>query len=210
MLDPDGLAPGTHYTVTSTVTPLELNSLTAADVPAGPAVARSLYLGTPPDQLTSLADQIAGSESAPYSKALAIEQFLSEHYELVADAPSGHAYPNLPFFLLGRADAGGRRGSTEQFAASFAALARMVGLPTRVAVGFTVHAGDNAITGGDTLAWPEVLFTDVGWVPFDPRPLPDTPPRPVEDDFQPKPTPPSDSPTSVPTVSLGAGPSARP
>jgi transglutaminase-like putative cysteine protease len=210
MLDPDGLAPGTTYTVTSTTSDLEVNLLPAANVASGPSVARYLQLGTPPPALTRLAAEVAGDESAPYSRALAIEAFLADHYRLVPDAPSGHAYPNLEFFLLGNPLAGARRGSTEQFAASFAVLARAVGLPTRIAVGFTVHAGRNEVTGGDALAWPEVLFDDIGWVPFDPRPVPDNPPRPLESEYQPKPSPPSDEPSAVPTVSIGAGPTAPP
>lgn len=210
VLDPDGLRPGTAYTVTSATSELEVNRLPAANVAAGPTVARYLQLGAPPDALTRLANQVAGEEAAPYSKALAIEAFLADHYQLVPDAPSGHAYPNLQFFLLGDERGGAHRGSTEQFAAAFAVLARSVGLPTRLVVGFTAHAGNNDITGGNALAWPEVLFDDIGWVPFDPRPIPDNPPQPLEEEFQPKPTPPSQEPTATPTVSIGPGPSATP
>ena len=42
-----------------------------------------------------------------FDRATAIEEFLSEHYRRVPDAPSGHAYPNLQFFLFGPRDHGG-------------------------------------------------------------------------------------------------------
>jgi Transglutaminase-like superfamily/Domain of unknown function (DUF4129) len=69
-----------------------------------------------------------------------------------------------------------KRGYCEQFAGSFAALARAVGLPTRVAVGFTWGAQDPEeptlyrVRGVHAHAWPEVYFHGYGWVPFEPTP----------------------------------------
>jgi hypothetical protein len=69
-----------------------------------------------------------------------------------------------------------RRGYCEQFAGSFAALARAVDLPTRVAVGFTWGARDPEeptlyrVRGVHAHAWPEVYFHGYGWVPFEPTP----------------------------------------
>jgi hypothetical protein len=53
------------------------------------------------------------------------------------------------------------------------------------------------VTGADALAWPEVLFDEVGWVAFDPMPVADVPPRPLEDEFLPKPPPPTSPPASI-------------
>src|SRR4029453_8883223 len=107
---------------------------------------------------------------AAFDRGSAIEEFLSEHYRRVADAPSGHAYPNLSFFLFGPREQGGQVGTSEQFAASFALLARLTGLPSRVVVGFDAPAAGGAVTAGDANAWPEVLFDGLGWVPFAPMP----------------------------------------
>jgi hypothetical protein len=60
-----------------------------------------------------------------------------------------------------------------------ALLARVVGIPSRVAVGYTY--GDRIdgqrdgrrlweVTGRDAHAWPELYFESVGWVPFEPTP----------------------------------------
>jgi hypothetical protein len=98
----------------------------------------------------------------------------------VPDAPSGHAYPNLQFFLFGRARPGRPARHIGAVRASFALLARLTGLPSRVVVGFDVPAS-GTVTAADAIAWPEVLFTDLGWVPFDPMPRAMTPP--VEADF---------------------------
>ncbi len=198
LLHSNRVEPGLTYVVTSANPSIAVDLLPAADVPAGPAVARFLGVGdSVPDDLGRLAEQIAAGEGSPYLKAQALEMFLSEHYRLSADAPSGHAYPNLRFFLFTSPRAGGQQGTSEQFATAFATLGRLMGLPTRVVVGFRTPVGGGTVTAGAALAWPEVLFAGVGWVPFDPLPRPDVPPRPLEDEYLPKPAPPTNPPASV-------------
>ncbi|MFC8297346.1 transglutaminaseTgpA domain-containing protein [Micromonospora orduensis] len=200
LIRPEGLAPGLRYTVTSVRERPDTNLLTTADVPAGDEVARVLRVADGvPDTLRRLATQLAEENGAPYARALAIEQFLAEHYRVVADAPSGHAYPNLGFFLFGPRNAGGQEGTSEQFAAAFAVLGRLSGLPTRVVVGFR-SGGQGTVRAGDAYAWPEVLFDGLGWVPFDPMPRPNEEPRPVEEDFRPTPEDPPPSEAPAPTV----------
>ncbi|GAA2591345.1 hypothetical protein GCM10010435_82600 [Winogradskya consettensis] len=191
VIRPESLTPGLAYTVTSDVPDPDLNLLPTADVPSGDAVARFLKVGTGvPEQISRLSEQLADGNGAAYDRAAAIETFLAEHYKQVADAPSGHAYPNLEYFLFGPRDQGGQAGTSEQFAASFALLARLTGLPSRVVVGFNAPRKGGTVTGGDAIAWPEVLFDDLGWVAFDPMPKSDESPRPVEEDFTSKPSEP--------------------
>ena len=211
LIRPEGLSTALRYTVTSVVQTPDLNELPTAQTPSGAGVARYLTVGPGvPDNIQRLADQMEDGNGAPYDRASAIEDFLAEHYRKVADAPSGHAYPNLGFFLFGPRNQGGQRGTSEQFAASFALLARLTGLPSRVVVGFDAPAGGGEVTGADAIAWPEVLFDDLGWVAFDPMPKTNDP-RPVEEDFTPKPsTPPPDPSQSATTAppSASATPSA--
>ncbi|GAB1690675.1 transglutaminaseTgpA domain-containing protein [Krasilnikovia sp. M28-CT-15] len=213
LIRPEGLSPGLRYSVTSQVQLPDLNLLPTADTPAGDAVARYLAVGAAaPPEIQRLADQLADGNGAAYDRAVAIEDFLAEHYRQVPDAPSGHAYPNLSFFLFGPRDRGGQVGTSEQFAASFALLARLTGLPSRVVVGFDAPAQGGTVTAGDAIAWPEILFDDLGWVPFNPLPKSRQPPRPVEEDFTPKPptTPPStsDAPTPSDSPTASATPTA--
>ncbi|WP_312875181.1 DUF3488 and transglutaminase-like domain-containing protein [Allocatelliglobosispora scoriae] len=209
---PEGLSEGLSYTVTSQRTTPDINVLPTADVPKGPAMARYLsFAPNVPSALENAAQQLASENAGAYQRAAAIEQFLAEHYRLDPKAPSGHAYRNLEFFLFGPAHAGGRRGTSEQFAASFALLARMVGLPSRVVVGFNGAKGSAAVHASDAYAWPEVLFAGIGWVPFDPLPRPDQQVEPLEPQFEPKPEPTKPEPSDVPapTVQPGsAGPTA--
>jgi transglutaminase-like putative cysteine protease len=68
-----------------------------------------------------------------------------------------------------------RVGTCEQFAGAFTVLARTLGLPTRLVVGFTAgrRTGPDEVTvrGDDAHAWPEVyLGPAAGWVSFEPTP----------------------------------------
>jgi transglutaminase-like putative cysteine protease len=208
LLQDDPLSPGLSYTVTSVTPAVDVNLLPAADVPSGPTVADLLAVGDEvPADLSHLAQVVSTGQTSPYDRALALQSFLADHFRYAADAPSGHAYPNLRFFLFGDPRAGGQRGTSEQFAAAFAALGRLMGLPTRVVVGFQTPAGGGMITAADGMAWPEVLFSDVGWVSFDPLPQPNTTPQPLEDQFLPQPTPPTQPPQSVPPASSTYSPS---
>jgi transglutaminase-like putative cysteine protease len=205
VIRPEGLRTGLSYTVQSRASAPDVNLLAAAEVPGGAGVARYLGLGTPAPAMSELAQRIGGDIGAAYQKAQAVEDFLATHYTLVGDAPSGHAYPNLTFFLFTPPNLGGQKGTSEQFAASFAVLARMLGLPTRVVVGFQARPGTGTVRGKDALAWPEVLFDGVGWVPFDPLPKADATPQPLES-FRPKPNPSTPPPSVAPTLSISTSP----
>ncbi|MQA24327.1 MAG: transglutaminase domain-containing protein [Micromonosporaceae bacterium] len=171
---PDGLRDGLTYTVASEVPVRDPDYLVGAGLPVGPEHERLDELPEPlPDELRKLAEKAAG-EGTPYQKALRLEKFLRTKYAFYPGAPSGHGYANLGFFLTSSKADGGGQGTSEQFAAAFAVLGRVVGLPTRVVVGF--HAGERVgddrrlVRSGDAFAWAEVFLLGEGWVPFDPTP----------------------------------------
>jgi transglutaminase-like putative cysteine protease len=204
----DALVPGTTYTVTS-VAPRTGAGAATAGVPGGPEVSHLLRAGSPvPGELSALARSVAGGEVNPYRKAKNLERFLAGHYTYDIRAPGGHAYPNLRHFLLGS-----QRGTSEQFAAAYAVLGRLMNLPTRVVVGFTGPSGRGTVRGADALAWPEVLFAGVGWTPFDPMPDPGAAARPLGA-YRPSAPPASASPSAPavtpPMVTTPAVPSAVP
>jgi hypothetical protein len=109
----------------------------------------------------------------PFEKAVAIEEVVRAGRKPNAEAPVGSSYARLETFLFGASGvAGANEGTAEQFASAYAVLARAVGLPTRVVVGFQpVTPGPDGVAvvrGADATAWPEVYFSGWGWVPFDP------------------------------------------
>ncbi|NUS62095.1 MAG: transglutaminase domain-containing protein, partial [Saccharothrix sp.] len=70
----------------------------------------------------------------------------------------------------------GKKGFCEQYASAMAIMARSVGMPARVALGFTAGfaTGDvQTITSQDAHAWVEIYFPGYGWMTFDPTPLSD-------------------------------------
>lgn len=165
------LRSGLSYTVTSRVlTP------TAADL-SGPKSYDSLpqlrgYLDASniDSRVQSLALSIVTGRADPFHRALAIQDYLrSPAFKYSLDVPqlSGGGNQLRRFLLEVRA------GYCEQFAAAMAAMARVVGIPSRVAVGFTsgVPVGDHWEVGSkDAHAWPELYFPGVGWVRFEPTP----------------------------------------
>jgi transglutaminase-like putative cysteine protease len=70
-----------------------------------------------------------------------------------------------------------REGYCIHFASAFALMARTLGMPSRIVVGYlpgsaTTDAVDRqtvySVSSGQLHAWPEVLFEGIGWVPFEP------------------------------------------
>ena len=67
----------------------------------------------------------------------------------------------------------GTRGYCQMYSASLAALARLLGIPARVAEGFTAgreSSGSYVVTDRDAHAWVEVWFPTQGWISFEPTP----------------------------------------
>ena len=118
------------------------------------------------------AEAVGGATDA-YGQALALQNWFRTHFRYSLDVRPGHGTQALAAFLD---PLGSRSGYCEQFAGAYAALARSLGLPSRVAVGFTPgeqaedEPGTYIVRGANAHAWPEVYFAGVGWVPFEPTP----------------------------------------
>lgn len=153
---------------------------TASELDAAPFVAHgdvpSQYLDLPSSissSVTALAQSITAKASTPFGKALAIQDYLTgPTFSYDTSVPGSDSSDALAQFLLVT-----KRGFCQQFAASMAVLARIVGIPSRVAVGFThgVRQPDGVwlVTTHDAHAWPELYFPGFGWLPFEPTPRSD-------------------------------------
>lgn len=107
----------------------------------------------------------------PYQAAVLLEDWFQREFEYdeTASYAAGSPAGPLPSFVLSPA----RSGHCQYFAGAMAALLRMHGIPSRVAVGFTQGEADGdrrIITNRDAHAWVEVRFPYAGWVAFEPTP----------------------------------------
>jgi hypothetical protein len=143
---------------------VDTNYLIGVDIPDVPGRVKNLARAITVDALTD------------YDMAAALEQYLllSYDYDLrVGLLPRSSDV--VDHFLFER-----QAGYCSQFATAMAVMARLVGLPARVAAGY-LPGEYNSLTGAhkvrfsDAHAWVEIKFAGAGWVPFDPTPRPDSP-----------------------------------
>jgi transglutaminase-like putative cysteine protease len=162
---------GLTYRVESALPQLTPQALSTAP-PQLPQSIIDRYLALPdgfPSSVARLAIQITQGATTPYAKAKALQDYLRTNYRYDLNVPPGHGDDALQRFLFVT-----KRGYCEQFAGSYAAMARAVNLPSRVAVGFTpgeqMADGTYRVLDRHAHAWPEVYLSGYGWVAFEPTP----------------------------------------
>lgn len=209
------LSEGDAYTL-ETVVPASPSDDALEDADFAP-VALPDQEGVPQD-FAEIASKAVAEAETPIEQVRALQTMLAE---------GGFFSHGLEGEVLSRAGHGAERISTllgsdqmvgddEQYAAAMALLAREIGIPARVVMGFYPEEEDEgagqpvfAATGDTLHAWVEVAFADHGWVTFDPTPPEDqipndqtTKPRadPKPQVLQPPPPPqePVDLPPTVP------------
>jgi transglutaminase-like putative cysteine protease len=156
------------YNVTSVEPTLQSNDLAGASASSPPD---SRYVALPtdfPDDLRQLAEQITANADTPYEQALALQNWFVDNFRYDVNVPWSNSDRSMVAFINAKV------GFCQQFAGTYAALARAIGLPSRVAIGFTPGDVDGEgvfhVKGKHAHAWPEVWFDDVGWVLFEPTP----------------------------------------
>ena len=158
------------YTVESVDIAPDINDLNnaVAGTPADAAVT-AVIPSDLPDSLVQLANSVTAKADTPAAKAAAIQAYLrSGQFTYSTEPLPGSGYEALRNFLLQD-----RRGYCEQFASAMAMMARVVGIPSRVSVGFLPGEQDQegwTVSIRDMHAWPELYFANYGWVRFEPTP----------------------------------------
>lgn len=166
------IGPGEGYQVD-----VALSQATAAQLElAGedyPEVVRDLYLGTPgiSDATRQLAADITAGLDNPYQRAEALTRFLhaDPQFEYATTAPAPPPDRDLvDFFLF---DENGRTGYCQYYASAMVVMARSVGLPARVAVGFAPGERQEddtfLVREANAHAWAEIYFPGYGWQIFE-------------------------------------------
>ena len=169
--DPTG--EDTTYDVSSVVPDHTPDELRGADR----AVPRSVQAATAlPDDFSTnaatLAQDVTAGATNAYDQALALQTWFRDTggFTYSTDVEPGQSSNAIDAFLEAKV------GYCEQFSGTFAAMARSLGIPARVAVGYTWGETDPAdpsryqVVGRNAHAWPEVYLGQYGWVAFEPTP----------------------------------------
>lgn len=137
------------------------------------------YLELPnrvPYAIQETAQAVAGTGST-YEKAIALQSyFTSGEFSYSTETPVEQNYDGTGVGVIERF-LEVKSGYCIHFASAMALMAREVGIPSRMVVGFLPGQRDSTGTGrdyvvssGDLHAWPELYFEGIGWLRFEPTP----------------------------------------
>jgi transglutaminase-like putative cysteine protease len=162
------LTAGDEFAIVSSAPVLDGSSLAdATSIDPGDPIYMELPEGFP-DVARETAVEVTAGASTSYEAAVLLQDWFRAEFEYSLEAQSGHGSNAIASFLREKV------GYCEQFAGAYAAMLRSIGIPTRVAVGYTSgieqNPGTYSVRGKNAHAWPEVWFDDVGWVLFEPTP----------------------------------------
>jgi transglutaminase-like putative cysteine protease len=180
-----------------------------ADAPAPPAAILRQYTQVPdsvPAVVAKTARQVTQGATNHYEQAVKLQDYFTVDggFQYSTQVQVGTGADAIAKFLKDK------EGFCVHFSFAMAAMARTLGIPARVAVGFAPGApqADKSVSVGlkDAHAWPELYFEGVGWTRFEP-----TPTRGVAPSYTQSDTPGGGLPDVVrPSQAAGASASAAP
>ncbi|SFS16222.1 Transglutaminase-like superfamily protein [Microbacterium sp. cf046] len=173
-----GTTQGQNYEVITNVPRPTLEQIRAH--PAGGPEQRDGTTSLPADIspiVGELATEVTTGTTNDYDALIALQTwFRSSEFRYSLDAPvdegfDGSGTDAVAKFLEVR------EGYCIHFASAFALMARTLGMPSRIVVGYLPGSATSdaveretiySVSSGQLHAWPEVLFEGIGWVPFEP------------------------------------------
>ncbi|MEV7508778.1 DUF3488 and transglutaminase-like domain-containing protein [Streptomyces sp. NPDC090085] len=162
---------GAQYRVTSLQLKPTVEQLQKAPSP-NPAI-RGEYTKLPdnlPPVVAETARRVTQGAKDDYTRAVRLQDFfaVSGGFRYDTRTNSGTGPDAVARFLQDK------EGFCIHFAFSMAAMSRSLGIPARVAVGFTPGEKQSSglvnVSMRDAHAWPELYFEGVGWTRFEPTP----------------------------------------
>lgn len=175
----DSTTNGQTYTVSALQVEPTAEQLRDSSLDYPVTVESALDMPVPtPEIIRTTAETVAADAKSPYDSAVAIQKYLrSSDFSYDTESPVREGF-----------DGGGadviatflevKRGYCTHFASAMAIMARSIGIPARLALGYL--PGEKADTTGDDRrynvdshdlhVWPELYFVGIGWVPFEPTP----------------------------------------
>jgi transglutaminase-like putative cysteine protease len=166
-----------QYTVTSRAVKPTAKQLRSAGTDYPKSVQDDLAVPRDaPGIIRATALSVTAGATTPYDMAVALQSYFHDgDFRYSLDAPKDGGYDNdtagtIATFLQKKA------GYCVHFAAAMTFMARELGIPARIAVGYlpgnvTASSGSTTqyqVTSDDLHAWPELYFPGVGWIPFEP------------------------------------------
>jgi len=211
LTSPDRAARGEEYRAASLMVQPTPQQLTSAGSVVPPGYGK--YLELPenlPEIIRATAQEVAGSATSNYGMAVALQEFFRNGaFAYSETAPVEEGYDGngmgvLAKFLVARS------GYCIHFASAMAVMARTLGIPSRVAVGFLPGEKEDELVEGrasfrvttrDVHSWPELYFDGIGWTRFEPTPGLGFVPTYADEATPGVPVPPADptEPTATPT-----------
>ena len=124
-----------------------------------------------PNRVRGLAEGLTDNRDNPYDKAIALRNWLRTipTYSTDIEAPPEEA-DGVDYFLFET-----KRGYSSYYSSSMVVMLRAIGIPARLAVGYTTgdwdeEQGRYVVISAYAHSWPEAYFPDYGWIPFEPVP----------------------------------------
>jgi transglutaminase-like putative cysteine protease len=171
---PDVLRAGQTYSVVSYIPDLSAARLEQDPMPQFESgdTTWNLDYGALSQAARSLAQlAVQGHTATEYDIVTALTSWLQSHYRYSLQL--GHVLPGVDavdqFLFVDR------KGYCEQFATAATLMLRSLGIPARLATGYSTGTYDPVLNQSivrerDAHAWVEVFFPNDGWVPVDPSP----------------------------------------
>ncbi|AOR34842.1 transglutaminase [Streptomyces fodineus] len=168
---------GATYQVTSLDVQPTAGQLSSAPEP--PAALKREYTKVPsvlPKVVAQTAKEVTAGARSHYEEAVKLQDYfaVSGGFQYDTQVEIGRGPDAVATFLKKK------QGFCVHFSFAMAAMARTLGIPARVAVGFAPGTpqpdGTVTVNQKDAHAWPELYFEGVGWTRFEPTPTRGTTP----------------------------------
>jgi hypothetical protein len=162
---------GEDYTATYLAVRPTVDQLRSAGQP--PLEISSTYTRLPrslPASVRAMAHAVTEGATTEYDQAMALQQWFRQDgkFTYSTEAPADGGGDAVAEFLVAR------KGFCIQFSSAMAVMARALGIPARIGVGFLPgRPGPDqwrSVLLTDAHAWPELYFEGTGWVRFEPTP----------------------------------------
>ena len=170
------LVVGDSYLVAGATSMATSTSLSRA-IEEAPASIRVTYTQLPEKldpRIFDLAFRVTQGSKTSYEAARRIEEYL--RYQYTYSLVPGKADPQSDLVTEFLFESGS--GHFDHFSSAMVVMLRTIGIPSRISVGFVFDETNfnqeiksYEVTGESSWSWPQVYFSEFGWIDFNPTPV---------------------------------------